>query len=126
MEGGNAEAEVLSYHTDSEISTIDDAEEANEHSFASLIASMRDIQKSISNDRHLTKSKKESIMDSLDSVMIKMVEELASRSSQHLKKGNIISNYVAFFQVLTAVRFFALGSNQEGIGMSTSALVSLQ
>jgi len=38
----------------------------------------------------------------------------------------IVANYVAFFQVLTAVRFFALGSNQEDIGISTSALVSLQ
>jgi len=79
MESGGRESDVLSLNSDSEVSTIDEAEEANEHSFASIVTNMRDIQKSISNDRHMTKSKKESIMDSLDRVMIKMVEELASR-----------------------------------------------
>jgi len=79
MESGGGDADVRSLNSDSEVSTIDEAEEANEHSFASIVTNMRDIQKSISNDRHMTKSEKESIMDSLDRVMIKMVEELASR-----------------------------------------------
>ena len=40
------------------------------------------------------------------------------------KSPLIVANYIAYFQVLTAVRFFALGSNQGGIGQDVNLCFS--